>query len=54
LKEEEPELWKSLDNVRKIRKNAIHPFLKELSESETRDTLFTIEKIMHWIARERE
>lgn len=42
-------LWKKFNESRQIRKNAIHPHTKKLSDKEAFETMIKIIEIIHWI-----
>jgi len=42
-------LWKKFDESRRIRKNALHPFTKKLSEKEAFETMLKILEVIRWV-----
>ena len=47
------ELLTKLNNVRNMRKNAVHPHTTQISESQSRDCINNISEIIMWIVKNR-
>ena len=51
IEAEDSKLWKNLEEARTLRKNVIHPWVKEPTGQETLNAMVTIERVINWLAK---
>ena len=47
----ESHLWKKFERARLVRKNSVHPYIRDLQAGEAAEALFALEEIMQWLAQ---
>lgn len=51
IEAEDSKLWANLQEARTLRKNVIHPWVKEPTGQETLNSMVTIERVINWLAK---